>query len=81
MSILEVKDKTGRAIHLSIERWKHISHEHPELVSYFQEFGSVLQNPLRIGDDEFDERVKYYYKHVKELARHILLIVRIKLRG
>lgn len=76
MNIIEVKDKTGREIHLSKERWKHISQEHPEVASYFQEFSSVLQHPLKIGDDEFDESVKYYYKHIKELARYVLLIVK-----
>ncbi len=76
MKIFKTIDKTSREIYLSKERWKHISKEHPEMVSYLQEFGSILEKPLKISSNEFDEQVKYYYKRLKKLARYIVLIVK-----
>ena len=29
--IFEIKDKTGRKIYLTKERWKHICEEHPDV--------------------------------------------------
>ena len=76
MKIFEVKDKTGRIIYLTKERWSHINIEHPELSQYIFKLEEVLQKPLKIMDHEEDEKVKYYYQFIKEKAKFILLVVK-----
>ena len=79
MYIFEVKDKTGRKIHLSKERWKHITTEHPEIVPYIEELKETLRNPNKITKYDFNENVNYYYKYLKNrksLAKYLLLIVK-----
>ena len=76
MRIFEVKDKTGRKIYLTKERWTHINIEHPEVSHYFFILEEVLTNPLRITDYENDEKVKYYYRYLKNVKKYLLLIVK-----
>jgi hypothetical protein len=45
-NILEILDKTNRKIHLSRERWKHITTEHPEITNP-QEIEQAISNPLK----------------------------------
>ena len=35
--IFEVEDKSGRKIHLSKERWEHITTKHPYMTNYLNE--------------------------------------------
>ena len=76
--IFEVEDKSGKKIHLSDERWKHLNQEHPEVAPYFEELKDILKNPLKITDYELDSNVKYYYKYFKEreTAKYLLVIVK-----
>ena len=76
--VFEVEDKSARNIHLSNERWKHINQEHPEVAPYLNEIKDTLKNPVKITTYEFDENVRYYYKHFKErkLAKYLLAIVK-----
>ena len=76
--IFEVEDKSGRKIHLSDERWKHLNQEHPEVAPYLEDIKETLKNPLKITTYEYDENVKYYYKYFKEreLAKYLLVIVK-----
>ena len=65
--ILEVKDKTGRLIYLTDERYKHIK-KHPE----FRDASSVaiieqtIKNPIKVKDYSLDHDVKYYYSYHKD---------------
>ena len=75
--IFETKDKSGRNIYLTDERWKHINQEHSEVAPYLEEIKETLKNPVKITDYEFDENVKYYYKYFKERkAKYLLVIVK-----
>ncbi|MBI4439913.1 hypothetical protein HY638_02985 [Candidatus Woesearchaeota archaeon] len=76
--IFEIKDKSGRKISLSQERWTHINQEHPEVAPHIEEIKETLENPIQIKSYEFDEEVKYYYKHLKQkpLAGYLLVIVK-----
>ena len=76
--IFEVEDKSGRKIHLSDERWKHLNQEHPEVTPYLEELKETLKNPLKITTYELDENVKYHYKYFKEResAKYLLVIVK-----
>lgn len=62
--ILIVKDKTGRNIHLSKERWSHIQ-KHPEMSNKLEEIKETLKDPLKITDYVFEEEIKYYYQYYK----------------
>ena len=77
--IFEIEEKSGREIHLSNERWKHINQEHPEVAPYLEEIKEALENPVKITHYEFDENIRYYYKHFKEIkskAKYLLVIVK-----
>ena len=76
--IFEVEDKSGKKIHLSDERWKHLNQEHPEVAPYLEEIKETIKNPVKITTYEFDENVKYYYKYFKEreAAKYLLVIVK-----
>ncbi|MBI2655436.1 hypothetical protein HYX06_03365 [Candidatus Woesearchaeota archaeon] len=76
--VFEIEDKTGRKIHLSDERWKHLNQEHPEVAPYLEDIKETLKTPLKITAYEYDENVKYYYKYFKEreVAKYLLVIVK-----
>ena len=77
--IFEVKDKSGRKIHLSKERWSHISQEHPEAADYFEEIKETIANPDKITAYSQDEDIKYYFKYFKgrqSAAKFLLVIVK-----
>ncbi|MBI2541856.1 hypothetical protein HYV80_04055 [Candidatus Woesearchaeota archaeon] len=76
--IFEVKDKSGRKIHLSDERWKHLNQEHPEVAPYLEDIKETLKNPVKITEYGLDENVRYYYKYFKERisAKYLLVIVK-----
>ncbi len=75
-NIFEIKDKTGRSIHLSKERWSHICNEHPSLCSKIEEIKSTLFKPLIIKQSKYDENVKFYYNFIKEKKRYLLVSVK-----
>ena len=77
--IFEVEDKSGRKIHLSDERWKHLNQEHPEVAPYLEELKETLKNPVKVTAYELDENIRYYYKYFKEResqAKYLLAIVK-----
>ena len=77
--IFEVKDKSGRKINLSKERWNHINQEHPEVADYFEEIKEMIINPNKITTYSYDRDIRYYYKYFKDRkspAKYLLLIVK-----
>lgn len=74
--LFETKDKTGRIIYLTKERWIHISTEHPEAASFFKNFEDVLINPTKIISYFYNKNIKYYYKYFKEKKSYLLIIVK-----
>ena len=74
--IFEVKDKSGRKIHLSKERWSHIVTEHPKLSDKIEDIKDILANPLTIRNSEFDEKVRFYYRFYKKLSKYLLVSVK-----
>lgn len=78
MKIFEMKDKSGRIIYLSDERYKHIL-KHPEMQNKFtlQWIEETLLKPLKIVD--IDEYVRYYYRYYKDRkskAKYLRVIVK-----
>ena len=74
--IFEIKDKSGRKIHLSDERWKHITKEHSVLANRMEDIKDVLSNPLSIKTSKYDENVRYYYKYHKKLSKYLMVSVK-----
>ena len=74
--IFEVKDKSGRKIHLSDERWKHIVIEHSDLANKIEDIKDAVSNPLIIGKSVYDENVRYYQKYYKKLSKYLLVSVK-----
>ena len=74
--IFEIKDKSGRKIHLSDERWKHITKERSVLANRMEDIKDVLSNPLSIKTSKYDENVRYYYKYHKKLSKYLMVSVK-----
>lgn len=61
--IFEVIDKSGRKIHLSKERWSHITSPqslHPYMTNYLENIKETLINPRVIIQHPNRETVDYY---------------------
>ena len=73
--LFEIKDKAGKIIYLSDERWKHIAARHPEVASTYeiQETGS---GPLIIKQDKFDALLMYYYRFNNVKKRYLMVAVK-----
>ena len=74
--IFEIRDKSGRKIHLSDERWKHIVTEHSGLTNKIEDIKDILLNPLIIGKSKYDENVRYYQRYYKKLSKYLLVSVK-----
>lgn len=70
-----IKDKTGRWIHLSQERWTHIQ-KHPEMSSQVEQIKETLLSPLviiQLSDDLF---VHFYYRYYKNVKSYLFVSVK-----
>ena len=66
MDILKIRDKTGKEIHLSEERWKHIL-KHPQMdENQLENIKRTIINPMIIKFNEDDSSVKYFYTQFKQ---------------
>jgi len=76
MRIFEVKDKSGRVIYLSDERWKHIL-EHREMQNklVLEKIKDALINPNKIMPDRYDSSARVYYKHYKDRNEYLAVLV------
>ena len=76
--ILEVKDKKGRLVYLTDERYNHIK-KHPETQNSLALIRETVKNPQKITSYTLDANVKYYYKHYKDRkskAKYLRVIVK-----
>ena len=76
--VFEVIDRTGRGMHLSKERWKHIRKKHPEVEEY-EIIKETLEKPDRIIQYHKDETIYYFYKYFKHrlvFKKHLLVAVK-----
>ena len=74
--IFEVRDKSGREIKLSKERWKHIQKEHSRIKNS-EEIRQTLVSPLKITPSKYDpDKVRYYYRYNKDLKRYLFVAVK-----
>ena len=75
MYIFEKKDKTGRVIYLTQERWSHIL-KHPEMQDSLAQIERTLIFPQRITFHKYDESIRNYYYFLKEKKRFLKLLVK-----
>lgn len=73
--IFEIKDASGRRIHLSKERWSHIQ-KHPEMTNKIEQIQETLQYPEIIVEFEYDSDVKFYYKYCKKRKEFLFISVK-----
>ncbi len=73
--ILKTKDKSGREIHLSKERWSHIRIEHPEITEP-EEIKQALEKPLQILQSDRDPNVRWYFIYKKYKKRYLKVSVK-----
>jgi len=76
--IFETLDKSGRRIHLSKERWRHIRKKHPE-VENEELLKDAIEKPDKITDYHRDETVYYFYKYYKERPKpeqYLMVVVK-----
>lgn len=77
--LFEIEDYSKKKVHLSLERWKHINEDHPEIAQYLEEIQETLKNPLGVSSLSDDEKINYYYKYFKNRpspAKYLLVIVK-----
>ena len=76
--IFEVKDKIGRTIHLSKERYKHIL-KHPHMHNQIENIKSAILSPLTMRYFPENKKVIYFYKEFKEIfSKERYLLVAVK---
>ncbi len=76
--VFEMIDKTGRRIHLTNDKWEHITTKHPEMSSpeKLEEVKQTLANPLTIAPNKYDIMKRNYYWYYKEKKRYLLVAVK-----
>ena len=75
--VFEVIDKTGRKIHLSKERLKHIREYHAD-VENPEEISETLQKPDKIIVDEREDVNNFYkyFKHKGQKSKFLKVVVK-----
>ena len=73
--IFETKDKSGRIIYLSDERWKHIL-KHPEMANKVEQIKDTLLHPDIITTIEDDPDVRFYYGYYKNMKEYLFISVK-----
>lgn len=73
MNLFEITDKTGRNIHLSSERWKHIRRDHPDVRE--EEINPTLQKPIKIVDKGNNKHFYYQYFKYKKISSRFLKVI------
>ncbi|MEK6883782.1 MAG: hypothetical protein AABY22_29405 [Nanoarchaeota archaeon] len=77
--IFEVLDKNGRKIHLTKERWSHITSQfslHPYMTNYLEEIKEALVKPIKIIMHTLDNKKADYYLYLKEKKLYLLVGVK-----
>lgn len=78
--VFEIIDKTGRKIHITQERWKHITQEHSN-VQNIEELKDVITTPIKITLSENDQDSVRYYGQFNKAKKYYLLVAVKYLNG
>ena len=75
MKILNIIDKNGKEIYLTLERLKHIQ-KHPHMHDPIENIKETLKNPTTI---RYENNINYFYKEFKHLdpsERYLMVSVK-----
>ncbi|MSQ47179.1 MAG: hypothetical protein EXR78_02135 [Deltaproteobacteria bacterium] len=74
-----VRDRGGREIYLTEERWKHITdpHNHPEMAAYEEQLRETIRNGIRQQDSLNPLKYRYVkaFDDLTENNTHVVAIV------
>lgn len=73
--IFEIKDKTGRTICLTKERWAHVQ-KHPEMSDQTEQVKETLRHPDLITQFSYDPKVSFYYRYFKDKKQCLFISVK-----
>ena len=73
--IFEVKDKSGRNIYITDERWKHIL-KHPEMANQLEQIRDTLLHPDTVTKVEKDSDVRFYFRYYKDRKEYLFISVK-----
>jgi len=77
--VFEIIDKTGRKIHLTKERWGHITSSsslHTYMTNYLEEIKQTLIRPDKIISSINEDTKVNYYRYYKEGKQYLRVIVK-----
>ncbi len=77
--VFELIDKTSRKIHLTKERWTHITEPaspHAYMTDHFEEMKETLVRPDNITSSVHDDKKANYYKYYKIREGHLKVVVK-----
>ncbi len=74
--IFEITDKSGRNIHLSKERWEHITIKHTNMSNKLEDIKKALINPTLVMPHRFDDSMRNYYLYYKLKKDYLLVSVK-----
>ena len=66
MRLFEIRDRTGRIIYITLERWHHIPRRHPNIVGCFEEIQATIAYPTAFRKSEDKPDVRLYYRYHKD---------------
>jgi len=73
--IFRVREKFGKLIRLTKERWNHIIDRHPEVKPYLSKIKITIQEPEIIIENPYNKNEKYYHKYFKGLKNFLIVIL------
>src|SRR3989344_468716 len=79
MKIFDIIDKTERKIHLSKERWSHITSPispHAYMTNHLEEIKQTIINPDKILTSANSDAKINYYKYYKDKNKHLRVIIK-----
>ena len=74
--VFEITDKTGRKIHLTKERWKHILRHTNVNTNNLEDIKAALINPTSAISQALDENKGNYYLYSKQIKSYLLVVVK-----
>ena len=76
--ILEVKDRNGKIIYITDERYKHIL-KHPEMQDSLDLIENTIKNAEKMTQYSLDSSIRFYYSHHKSRktnAKYLRVVVK-----
>ena len=73
--IFKAREKFGKQVRLTKERWNHIIDRHPEIKPHLSKIKIAIQEPEIIIENPYNKNEKYYHKYFKGLKNFLIVIL------